>query len=141
MGKQLPRYAKQREIKGRMDLENMDLAGNEAEIRTAMGAKLFPGFRILNARGQRWKPGSGLEGKGPTTPPAPQPAPRPNPKPLTFGLSPARIILDPDNRPAILKAIKKALGPNATPQTVATLAGLQKTPQPISSFRVSRTRI
>ena len=61
LGKQLPRYKVQREIRGRTDLGNMDLTGNEAEIK-GMG-KQFTGFRRLNARGEIWKPGHQLWGR------------------------------------------------------------------------------
>ncbi len=58
-------------IPGRTDLENMDLAGGEAEIRAAMAAGRFPGFRRLNMRGEQWKPGPGIPvGQLPPKPPA-----------------------------------------------------------------------
>jgi len=71
---------------GRVDLENMDLAGHEAQIQKAIEAGRFTGFRRLNARGEQWKPGHGL-GPGPIKPPPPKPAPpkpappKPAPKP------------------------------------------------------------
>jgi len=67
---------------GRTDLENIDLAGNETEIRRAISEGTFTGFRRLNARGEQWKPGHGL-GPGPAAPPAvPRPKPPPKPKPV-----------------------------------------------------------
>ncbi|HMF38318.1 MAG TPA: hypothetical protein VKF17_16865 [Isosphaeraceae bacterium] len=78
------------EIPGRMDLENMDLAGGEAEIRRAIAAGRFPGFRRLNLRGEQWKPGAGIphlqpppkfppKPPPPTAPPKPAPVPKPPP--------------------------------------------------------------
>ena len=76
-----------REVRGRADLQNFDLMpGDEGMIRKAIEAGRFPGFRRLNARGEKWKPGHGL---GPTrrpppappTAPGPAPAPQPKPKP------------------------------------------------------------
>ena len=48
-------------ITGRIDIENMDLMGGEAEIRAAIEAGRFPGFRRLNARGEKWKPPHGSQ--------------------------------------------------------------------------------
>jgi len=48
------------EVKGRVDLENFDLMGGEALVKRAISAGTFTGFRRLNARGERWKPGRGL---------------------------------------------------------------------------------
>jgi len=106
------------EIPGRMDLENMTLAGNEAEIRRAMAAGRFPGFRRLNMRGEQWKPGHGL---GPfRRPPKPKPPPtalptappKPPPKPPAIPVSAALDIQADSPRiqrhaKAVLEAIDK----------------------------------
>ena len=57
-------------VTGRIDLENMDLMGDEALIRRAIDAGTFRGFRRLNARGEQWKPGGGSANE-----PAPQSRP------------------------------------------------------------------
>lgn len=59
-------------VVGRIDLENMTLAGDEDLIRRAIAAGQFTGFRRLNARGEKWKPGSGV---GPLFTPTPKPPP------------------------------------------------------------------
>ena len=129
VARQLPRYeAPTKWMTGitRPTAQTPGAGVDERFTAQAFQSRTHTGFRRLNLRGEKWKGQPPLTGRGPAPPP-PKPAPKPpKPKPLTFGLSPARIILDPDNRPAILKAIKKALGPNATPQTVATLAGAPK---------------
>ncbi len=46
-------------LTGRIDLQNMDLMGDEALIKHAIDAGQFSGFRRLNARGEKWVPGGG----------------------------------------------------------------------------------
>jgi len=83
------RQVRKIEIPGRMDLENIDLAGNEAEIRRAMAAGRFTGFRRLNMRGEQWKPGAGIPvGQMPARPQiaAMKPALLKPPKPKAYSI-------------------------------------------------------
>jgi len=122
-------------VTGRTDLENATLGAHadEARTRASIDAGLHTGFRRLNAQGEKWTPPNGAIGyvKPPRKPPAPQP-PRlrqpgqgtPAAPPLpTFGASPARVVIDPDSKRSILKSIRQVIGPNATAQDAATLAG------------------
>lgn len=83
---------------GGTDLSRYDLAGGEDEIKRAIDAGRFPGFRRLNTRGEQWKPqtgddqapGQGLAPKPlkpkptPTPKSFPKPEPTPTPKPVGF---------------------------------------------------------
>src|SRR5271157_352478 len=89
------------EIPGRMDLENIDLAGNEAEIRRAMTEGRFTGFRRLNMRGEQWKPGHQL---GKELLPKAKPTPAPGP------VSPASARMTPAARLAELSTYTETLG-------------------------------
>ncbi len=68
-----------KEVKGRLDIENFTLSTDGEKLRAAIEAGEFTGFRRLNARGEQWKPGTGI-------PPAPprQPAARPRPGPINL---------------------------------------------------------
>ncbi len=73
-----------REVKGRMDLENFTLSSNGEKLRAAIEAGEFTGFKRLNARGEQWKPGTGIPPapgeRGPGAVPRPvKPAPKPAP--------------------------------------------------------------
>ncbi len=63
-------------VTGRIDLQNMDLMGDEGLIKRAIDAGQFTGFRRLNARGERWVAGGGAANE-PT--PWSQPGWRPRP--------------------------------------------------------------
>ena len=83
-GRQHPRYeVPKRPVKGRLDLENLDIAGPVEPIKRAIEAGRFSGFRRLNLRGEQWKPGPGIgpAPAGPVPKPAPKPKPAAPPKP------------------------------------------------------------
>ncbi|MGA7500282.1 MAG: hypothetical protein WBX00_26420 [Isosphaeraceae bacterium] len=64
---------------GGTNLAEYDLfPGAELQIRRAIEAGTFSGFRRLNARGEQWRPGQGL-GSGPIAPPPPPVKPKPSP--------------------------------------------------------------
>lgn len=80
-----------REVKGRLDLNNFTLSSNGETLRAAIEAGEFTGFRRFNARGEQWKPGTGIPAapRAPRKPTAPIP-----PEPIT----PASVRMTPAAR-------------------------------------------
>jgi len=109
-----------REVKGRFDFKNMDLwEGEEGLLRRATKAGTFSGFRRLNARGEKWRPGHGLSNP-PATPPKPPPA-----KPQIAAMKPAKYAVTyteatPDE---VLQTARTLLGESVTEQKLIALSG------------------
>jgi hypothetical protein len=93
--REVKRPIEKREVKGRLDIENFTLSSTGEKLREAIEAGEFTGFRRLNARGEQWRPGTGIPpapgGPGPGAillprKPAPKPKPvrKPAAKPQTF---------------------------------------------------------
>ncbi len=107
-------------ITGEIDLENFDLVpGADNEIRKAIAAKRFPGFRRLNMRGEQWKPFTPA-----STPP---PAPAPKSKPLSSPAAPNRPKPGPVNLPLTDFIPASRITPRVDPDLVERLA--QKAPR------------
>ena len=82
-----------RMVRGRMDMENFTISSTGEKLRAAIEAGQFTGFRRLNARGEQWKPGTGIPPAPPATISKPKQATIP-PGPVT----PANVKMTPAAR-------------------------------------------
>jgi hypothetical protein len=112
---------------GRTDIENFDLAGDESLVRRAIEKGTFTGFRRLNARGEKWTPGTGL---GPARRPPRQPV-RPAPGPINLPVT--RFIPAAPVVPIVSREQIDALVKTATAAHVSTV--------PVGLLRVQSDRV
>ncbi len=88
------------EVRRNIDLSGYDLSGDQSQLKKAIEAGQFSGFRRLNARGEQWKPGPGF----PAGPPPPRPqiagVPKPAPKlaAVPGPVTPASVKMTPEAR-------------------------------------------